>query len=286
MPSYKNSLPALLVFFIILFSCKNNAAQYKSPIGYDINKPEKFVLTSSLTEISGITFIAGKKDTIFAIEDETGKLFSIALGGEKPAHSRFAKRGDFEDVAVLNSNTVAVLKSNGSIFLFPVAEIGKERIDSVQQYDGILPQGEYEGLSGFDGKLYVLCKNCTADNEKKEVSVFTLVMDSGNQLAVAGSVKIDLSSIPEDEKNWSGKRKFHPSGIAKNPLTHEWYVISAVNKLLIVLDEGWKVKEAFPLNPSVFTQPEGIAFNDKGDLYISNEGGDESGNILLFQYQK
>lgn len=286
MPVYKSCLPCLLVFFIFLFSCQNNTAQYKSPAGYDLNTPEKFVLTSSLNEISGITFIDGKKDTIFAIEDETGKLFSLILGGKKPTHSRFAKKGDFEDVTVLNNNTVVVLKSNGSLYLFPVADIGKDTINSVKQYDDLLPEGEYEGLFGVDGKLYVLCKNCVDDKAKKEVSVHTLHQNDSGVLAVTGSFKIDLSPIPSDEKIGNGKGKFHPSGIAKNPLTHEWYIISSVNKLLLVLGEDWKIKAAFPLNPSMFKQPEGIAFNDKGDLYISNEGGDGVANILLFRHQQ
>ena len=243
-------------------------------------------MNQALHEISGITFIEGKKDTIFAIEDEKGKLFSIALGNEKLSHSKFAKKGDFEDVTVLNNNTVSVLRSDGSLFLFPVAEIGKEKIDSLHEYDNILPEGEYEGLAGEDGKLYALCKNCMADNEKTEVSVYTMSQDSGKILTVSGSFKIDLSSIKQEDIKGKGKGKFHPSGLAKNPVTHQWFIISSVNKLLLVLDEQWKVKEYYPLDPSLFKQPEGIAFNNKGDLYISNEGGEGDANILLFRYQK
>jgi len=285
MPDYKKAFHLFLVSLFLFISCKDKA-QYRSPVGYDINKPEKFVLSSSLTEISGITFIDGKKDTLFAIEDETGKLFSIALGNEKPSHSKFAKKGDFEDVAILNNNTVSVLRSDGSFFLFPVAEIGKEKIDSVHEYDNILPEGEYEGLSGVDSKLFALCKNCMADNEKTEVSVFTLEQDSTKTLTVKGSLKIDLSTIrPEDIKG-KGKGKFHPSCLAKNPLTHEWYIISSVNKLMLVLDENWKVKDSYPLDPSLFKQPEGMTFSATGDLYISNEGGDGNANVLLFKYHK
>ena len=282
---YKNIYPGLLSLFFITITCKDTA-QYKTPAGYDINKPEKFVMNQALHEISGITFIEGKKDTLFAIEDENGKLFTLSLGSEYLSHSKFAKKGDFEDVAVLNSTTVSVLRSDGSLFLFPVSEIGKPKIDSVHEYNSILPAGEYEGLSADGENLFALCKNCMADNEKTEVSVYTLQGDSAGILTVAGSQKIDLSGInPEDIKG-KGKGKFHPSCLAKNPVTHEWFIVSSVNKLLVVLDELWKVKEVYPLNPSLFKQPEGITFNDKGDLYISNEGGDGVANILLFRYQK
>jgi uncharacterized protein YjiK len=243
-------------------------------------------MNQALHEISGITFIAGKRDTLFAIEDENGKLFSLLLGNEKLSHSKFARKGDFEDVAVLNNATVSVLRSDGSLFLFPVSEIGKPKIDSVHEYDNILPEGEYEGLSADGKKLFGLCKNCMADNEKTEVSVYTLQVDSAGILTVGGLQKIDLSKIDPEEIKGKGKGKFHPSCLAKNPVTHEWFIVSSVNKLLVVLDEQWKVKEVYPLNPSLFKQPEGIAFNDKGDLFISNEGGEGDATILLFKYQK
>jgi uncharacterized protein YjiK len=285
MPVFKKTFHLFLVSSFLFISCKDKAP-FRSPVGYDINKPEKFVLGKSLNEISGITFIEGKKDTLFAIEDETGKLFSIAWGNDNSSHSKFAKKGDFEDVAILNTNTVSVLRSDGSFFLFPVAEIGKEKIDSVHEYDNILPEGEYEGLSGVDGKLFALCKNCLGDNEKTEVSVYILEQDSTKLLKVKGSSKIDLSTIrPEDIKG-KGKGKFHPSCMAKNPVTHDWVIISAVNKLLLVLDEQWKVKDSYPLDPSLFNQPEGLTFNANGDMYISNEGGGGSATILLFRYHK
>ena len=282
--SYLKKFSSLLIFVLLIcISCKNKKP-YKSPAGYDINKPEKFVMKNSLKEISGITFIPGKEDVLYAIEDEAGKLFSITLGSDQLSHSKFAKKGDFEDVTIFNNTTVAVLKSDGSLYLFPVNEIGKEKIDSVKEYESILPEGEYEGLYADSTKIMALCKNCTGDKQKKEVSVYTLQQGPGDSLKITNTFKVDITMIqPADE---SGKEKFHPSGIAKNPVTHQWYIISSVNKLLLILDEQWKAKEYYPLDPSLFKQPEGITFNSKGDLYISNEGGTGDANILLFKYQK
>lgn len=278
---HKNNFACFLLGCLIVLGC-NNAAQYKSPAGYDITKPEKFLMPQSLKEISGITFLKGNNDTIFAIEDEDGKLYFFSPGTEKTSYSKFGKKGDYEDVTVLNINTFAVLKSNGSLSLFPIAEIGKEKIDSVQEYENILPKGEYEGLFAADSKLYALCKNCSGDKEENEVSIYMLEATVGAGLSVAGSIKIDLSMIqPEEGK---GKMKFHPSCIAKNPVTQEWYIISSVNKMLLVLNAQWKIIAYFSLDPALFKQPEGLAFNAKGDMYISNEGGDGTANILLFKY--
>lgn len=283
MNDLKITSPVLLLLFLIFISCKNKQL-YKSPEGYNINKPEKFVMKSSLREISGITFIKGKEDVLYAIEDEAGKLFSFTKGSDKLSHSKFGKKGDYEDVTILNNSLVTVLRSDGSLFTFSVNEIGKEKIDNVKVYENILPEGEYEGLCADSTKLIALCKNCPDDKQKKEVSVYTLQPANGDSLIIVNTFKVDISIIQTKDEN--GKEKFHPSGIAKNPVTHEWYIISSVNKLLLILNEQWKATAFYPLDPSLFKQPEGITFNSKGDLYISNEGGDGDANILLFRYQK
>lgn len=274
----------LICFFIFLFfSNCNTAVSYKSPAGYNFTKPEKFLLTAALNEISGIAFLNGNTDTLFAIEDEDGKLYTYSLSSKKLEHNKFGKKGDYEDVTIINNKEVAVLKSNGSIYLFPVEMIGKERIDSVEEYNAILPEGEYEGLFADKDTLFTLCKHCPVDKPSKEVTVYTLVKTLGAPLSVSNSFTINVSKI--QSQKGAEKIKFHPSGLAKNPITNEWYIISSVNKLLLVLDEQWKMKGVYPLDPALFNQPEGIAFNSKGDLYISNEGGEGTATILLFRYQ-
>jgi hypothetical protein len=284
MTKSKNALTAVLLVFFLFTGCNDKKKEYKSPAGYDLSKSEKFMMNNDLKEISGIGFLNGSADSTIAIADEKGKLFYFSLGIEKFNASKFSKKGDFEDVAILNNSTIAVLKSEGSILLFGSEDVGKENIDSVREFTNILPAGEYEGLAASNGKLFALCKNCEGDKQKKEVSVHTVEQINGGPLSVTNSFKIDLSIIQAGDAG--EKAKFHPSGIAKHPITGDWFIISSVNKLLLVLDEAWKVKESFPLDPVLFKQPEGIAFNSKGDLYISNEGIGGVANILSFKYQK
>ncbi len=271
-----------LAFLLCFWGC-NGDAQYNSPDGYDFNKPQKFEMKNSLNEISGITFLPGSNDTIYAIEDETGELFAVLLAGKELSRSKFGKKGDYEDVTVFNTNTFVVLKSNGSLYMFPANQTGKEKIDSVQVYDNILPMGEYEGLFADSNRILVLCKNCPDDKQKNEVSVFVLKKTLHDSLSVSQSFKLNVSSAHENGEN--EKEKFHPSAIAKNPLTQEWYIVSSVNKLLVVMDNKWNFKKSYALNPTLFKQPEGINFNTAGDLYISNEGGEGEANILLFRRQ-
>jgi len=56
---------------------------------------------------------------------------------------------------------------------------------------------------------------------------------------------------------------------------------------LVITNSKWQVEDAVSLSSNVFTQPEGIAFDKDGNMYISNEGDDLSdGNILKFVRQK
>ena len=46
----------------------------------------------------------------------------------------------------------------------------------------------------------------------------------------------------------------------------------------------WKIKNVYQLDPAIFHHPEGIAFDEQSNLYISNEGDEtQNGNILKFE---
>jgi hypothetical protein len=270
------------VLMVISFvSCLSFTGPVSSPAAYDLSKPEKFFMPSGLLEISGIAFHNGNNDTVYAIQDEEGRLFRLAWQNKKQQHTKFGKGGDYEDLTIWNEK-VMVLKSNGSLYTFPFSESVNKEALHVQEFKQLLPQGEYESIYADEpsGNIYVLCKNCPADDSKRAVTGY--ILTAGDELKQAESFTIDVGEI----KTIAGKvkRGFRPSGLAQNPLTKEWFIISAVNKLLVITDNNWHVKEGYPLNGRIFSQPEGIAFDKAGNLYISNEGDDLSeGNILKFE---
>jgi len=280
---YSSWAAAVALLGLLTAGCNSTQKEAETFRDYDFNKPEKFNLPESLFEVSGITFDKGQNDTIYAIQDEDGKLFRLAWDIPKQLHAKFGKKGDYEDLAIVNDRAY-VLKSNGTIYTFPMAEAVFEEPEEVTEVKNLLPKGEYEGMFGDEGtgELFVICKNCAGDDSKNSVSGYILKTGPDSVIAHSGNFAINVDEI----KAIAGKvsRGFRPSGIARNPVTMEWYIISAVNKMIVVTDRQWKVKDVHHLNGNMFIQPEGIAFDSKGNLYISNEGDDLfSGNVLKFR---
>jgi hypothetical protein len=284
---HKKAVTILLtVFSALLFSpgCKTGKKKAVLLNGYDLSAPEKFILPESLLEISGIAFHQGNSDTVYAIQDEEGKVFRLAWAIKKQQHSKFGKSGDYEDVSIINE-MLYVLKSNGTIYSFPFIQAAFDKPAAVQEWKQLLPEGEYEGMYGAeaDSMLYIICKSCPGDDDTKSTTVFKF--KTGDSLKPAGNFRIDFDKV--DIAGIKIKKDYKPSALAQHPRTHEWFILSAVNNLLLVADSAWKIKEGSTLKADIFPQPEGIAFDKEGNLFISNEGGDiSSGNILKFSDSK
>ena len=276
----------LSIFFLIFLSCAGKKMEFKSPPGYDLNKPEKFTVPDGLNEISGISFYEGKSDTIYAEQDEKGELFYLHLGDKIASHVKFGKKGDYEDIAIINEQVI-LLRSDGILFSFPFSERHQEEITDTKEWNGLLPNGEFEGLCA-DAKnklLYVLCKHCSDDETTKAITAYILQLQPDGSITQSGSASISVKTI--EKLTNEQKFKFHPSALAKNPQTQQWYILSAVNKMLVIADKDWTVKEVYELDPAIFRQPEGITFDRENNLYISNEGDDISkGNVLKFVFNK
>ncbi|MCW3117714.1 MAG: SdiA-regulated family protein, partial [Chitinophagaceae bacterium] len=242
------------------------------PYSYDLNVPEKFYMPDALHEISGITFNHDNDDTLYAEQDEDGKLFHFKLGDKNLLASKFGKKGDYEDVAICNGYVI-MLRSDGTLFSFLLSEANHEKVANVQALEGLLPDGEFEGLYADEktSRLYVLCKHCQEDKTSKISSGTILQLNTDGKITPSGNFSVNVKEI-EALANID-KISFHPSALAKSPATGEWYILSSVNKMLVVTDESWNPKTVYPLNPSIFNQPEGIAFDRNNNLYISNEGG-------------
>ena len=268
-----------------LLGCAQKSS-YRSPAGFDLSKPLKYTVPGDLTEISGIAFNKGKNDVIYAENDEEGKIYYLRPGDKAAKSTTFKDEGDFEDIAICGPQVI-MLESKGVLFTIPFAEIGKPQTNSAKKWKELLPEGEYEGMYADENanQVYVLCKHCSVDKTSKQCSGFIFSVTGDGSVKNSGDFKLSVKQI-EDQLH-TDKINFHPSALAKSPLSHDWYILSSVNKLLVIADEDWKIREVYALDPNIFTQPEGIAFDSDNNLYISNEGYIAArGNILKFPYKK
>jgi uncharacterized protein YjiK len=294
-----------LFFFLIVSACSKQKAEVAAEtIHYDFSHPaKKYILKHQLVEISGLSFVSD--DEVALIQDEDGIIFFFNLEkGEVTRKISFGKDGDYEDLEV-SGDTVFVLRSDGRLFEVSNLYGDKSEIKINKINTGLSAKNNTEGLcyDKTQGIFFIACKGEAGDGKKyigkKAVYSFNL---ASKKLSDAPFALIDEKEIMS--KKEGGKRSwiidklielfdpakndgiFQPSGISVHPFTNEIYIISAVSNLLVILDNSGKLKHVIKLSSSVFKQPEGIAFDTEGNLFISNEGRKGSGNILKFLYLK
>ena len=239
---------------------------------YEINKPQQvFNMPKELDEISGITFHPKESNIIYAEQDEEGKIFIYDLNNGNVRKTKFAGKGDYEDIQLLN-NYIVMLRSDGVLYTFPFNDINAEVTDNTKEFRHILPGGEYEGLYADNpaSKLYVLCKSCEGKQEKT-TTVYILSMDDAGNIKLESNATINVKSIAE--KAGLKKLNFRPSAFTKTQDGNEWFILSSVNKLIVRTSSDFTVKETYKLEASLYNQPEGIALDAANNLYISNEKG-------------
>ncbi len=127
---------------LVVFGCSVRSTEQKTISKYELGEPVKFNMPESLLEISGITFQQGNNDTVYAVQDEQGRLFRLAWDVKRQYNAKFGKQGDYEDLAIVR-NEVYILKSNGQIFSFPFADAVYEELDDVKELKGLIPKEEY-----------------------------------------------------------------------------------------------------------------------------------------------
>ncbi len=261
----------ILAWLPVCIGCNNSSKEkqkkkeaFPNSERYDFSKPNIINLPVELDEISGIAYY--EKDTsVFAIIDEDGLLFKVPIKDpEKTREWVFDKPRDYEDI-LLKDSTFYVLVSNGDVetLHFNGDSISTKKSSFTDV--GGKNTNEFESMYLDSNRIIIMCKECEAD--KKSAISFFLFNDSLQNYQPYNNLDI----LPIAQKLDKNKLALKPSAAAINPVTKELYIVSSVNKLLLVVDAENKVKEMYHLNPKIYKQPEGIAFTKAGDLIISNE---------------
>jgi uncharacterized protein YjiK len=242
-------------------------------IPFNIAKPEiKIELSRELKEISGLSWFSD--DELATIQDESGMVYLLdANTGVINRKIQFSLPGDFEGIEVVG-NTFYAITSSGTLYKFNINQPkDAQRIKTPLSW-----KNDVEGLTydKVNNQLLIACKEqgSISGNEIKGKAVYALSLDD-HTLSPEPIILLKKSNL----KKFVDVKKFHPSAVAIDPLTNNVYVLASSGKLLVVLDESYKIVTAIKLSSKVYKQPEGICFSPKGDLYISNEGGNGKGNF-------
>jgi hypothetical protein len=265
----------------MITSCENSDKLYTSPPGYNFAKPVMIKLPGEMNEISGILYNANQ-NSIVAECDGKGCIYRVSLNNTRSISKwKFGKGKDYEDI-VLADSMFYLLKSDGNITGLKFDKLGRIILTDYPFADSS-EGNEFEAMyyDTASRNIIFLCKNCP-NAADATIPTYAFSIDSGiyrhgEILSLAGIEK-DMA----DEK----KIKIKPSAANINPLTGELYVISSIDKTLVIFDKDQKYKSAYKINAKYFKQPEGLTFSPQGDLFISNEGADVgAANILFFQYK-
>jgi hypothetical protein len=293
----------LIVFLMVTAKCNTS---WFTPIivPYKLSEPDqKFRLSNKLNEVSGINVTRDGKAVL--IDDEIGSLFYYSLSTQKTIDTvAFSKTDNWEDLYVTN-DTVYVLRNSGEL-----AEVTRIKGDTAQVKIRIVNTGlhvsnDAEGLCyDKESKLFLIaCKgNPGLKNSTEKYKGRKAIYGYNFKTGHLNSTPVFLINVHKVESmilgtqtnlirrimnlfNVPTKSVFQPAGIAIHPISGDIYVISAVGKVLILLDRKGTIKAARKLPPKLFTQPEGIAFDTAGNMFISNEERSGVGNILKFSSQ-
>lgn len=269
----------LTMLILLLESCRRKAEVLKSPPGYDFSKMERKKLDLKLREVSGIAWDHVKNE--FAVVcDEKGRVYF--LDRENKLITRqfdFAKKGDYEDIAFVNS-VPYILRSDGLIVRCEVDSAGNFSGTEIGKLD-IEGSSDFETLYYDPGRkaLIIMCKNCGMD-EKKKISAFAYYLDSAgfNKKPV---FQIDVAAVESKAPQETSRPE--PSGASINPVQQKLYILSSASNQLIITDLNGNVENVFVLaaGDDFFKQPEGICFKQNGDMYITNEGITGSPTLIM-----
>lgn len=272
---------------------------------YNLSEPDKKTkLPSELREISGIQILGD--GLIAAVEDEHGIIYIIEFkSGEIKDKIKFGDKGDYEGI-VLIGKTAWVLKSNGNLYQVKDFKKGEDELTTRKFETGLAKRNDTEGLA-YDiknNRLLIACKGHPFVDESEGTHlkaiysfmldekqlhadpVLLIKLDTLNDLKdynLFSSLGIKIMSYFDENK---GDVTFQPSDIAVHPISGNYFIIGAVGDLLLVYSPEGKLLSVLILEDSIFKQAEGICFDNDGDLYISNEGGEGKGNILKFNYKE
>jgi hypothetical protein len=256
---------------------KNNKKDETSAGSVDIQKT--WNMPEELREISGLVSIGNNQ--FACVQDEEGKIFIYNADNEKVEEViAFGEPGDYEGIAVASSSAYVV---NSSGQLTEIKNYRSKQRTARTIATPLTAKQNVEGLCYDAGNERLLLAVKDADlsgSDYKGIYAYDL---KSEKFMIDAVYKIPMSHEFFENNNGKkkkGKSEFFPSGISIHPQTNDLYVVDGRRARMLIVNQEGKLHSLTTLSDPAFSQPEGITFDNQGNLFISNEGVKNSGNIL------
>lgn len=266
---------------------------------YAFHDPDaRFELDKELDEISGLTVLGD--GLLVAVQDEKARLFVLrAADGAIVQTVRFGKKGDFEGVERAGESLFAV-RSDGMLFRMRIPRPDDVKVEAESLETPLTERHNTEGLAydPVSGRLLIACKDYPGKGFRNQRALYRFDPASGS-LDLQPAHLIDLDSLesrlsrPPGEstlrtilRRTFNSADFRPSALAIHPQTGRIWVLSSTLKVLVELDDAGSVAAVHELPDERMRQPEGLAIDADGTVYVASEKGKGGGSAALYVFHR
>lgn len=262
---------------------------------YRLDKPARhFDLPSELREISALTDIDSA--TVASVQDEEGSIFFIDLiSGKVTRKVAFAGPGDYEGLTRIGDE-LFVLRSDGLIYTL---DMRTENLALLDTFRVEVPHRNLEslGYDVIDQVLLIAAKdNLKGGPDLRDQRIIygwdlrahrlltrpVLILSVNDIIKKAEKKGVTFDTHTNKHGVKRVEFKLRPSSVATHPEDGTYWILSAKDHALLVVDRKGEFVALQRLDPKLFPKAEGITFMANGDLLISNEGKEGQGNLLFF----
>ncbi len=284
-----------VLLHMVLLAGTVSGQQRADAIPYALQRPAQVIpLPDLLVEVSALTDV--DQGTVACVQDEAATLYFIDLNDGRVLRSEtFAGPGDMEGLTRVHDRYYA-LRSDGLIHHLRFL---KGRWTGVDSFRLELPHHNIEGL-GFDdstGMVLVAPKDITkggpevrdqrvlhafdpADPQHRCRTILRLSVASLLRQAAAKGIEVPTRTTDKGREVPALKLRF--SSVSVHPHTGHYYLLSAVDRTLTVVDRAGRLVDLAVLDADLLPKPEGITFLPDGELVLSSEG--KGGTPVIVRY--
>ncbi|HRH39821.1 MAG TPA: SdiA-regulated domain-containing protein [Flavobacteriales bacterium] len=241
-------------------------------------------LPAQLTEVSGLTELDAH--SVACLQDEEAVLYIVDLhSGRIRERFPFGPPGDMEGLTRVG-DTFFALRSDGLIYTLQrqagryVAsdsfrvEIGHDNIEGLafdERMDRVLiaPKDVPKGEKALRDQREVFAFD-RATRTLLPQPVLSFSVEEVVRQAAAKGIALPTRTTPKGRE--VSALKLRLASVAVDPISDHYFLLSAVDRTLLVLDRNGAFVDLFLLNAALLPKPEGITFLPNGDLIITSEG--------------